>query len=93
LQHQLHVILYFFRDCDRSSSPVKAKRLVYDIKGIKSLLLAVGGGKTLTIYYVAAPVRENFVGCVMSFWNNDVKNTEGLPPLLAEVMTLKRQHP
>jgi hypothetical protein len=74
-------------------SPVKAKRLVYDIKGIKSLLLAVGGGKTLTIYYVAAPVRENFVGCVMSFWNNDVKNTEGLPPLLAEVMTLKRQHP
>jgi hypothetical protein len=47
------------------------------------------GGKTLTIYFVAAPVRENNVSCVMSFWNNDQINSSGLSPLLEQVMKLK----
>jgi hypothetical protein len=29
------------------------------------------------------------VSCVMSFWNNDVVNPSGLPPLLEHVMKLK----
>lgn len=70
-------------------SEVKAKKIVFDLKGVTSLLAGMSGGKTLTIYFVAAPVRQNFVSCVMSFWNNDAINPSGLPPLLEQVMKLK----
>jgi archaellum component FlaF (FlaF/FlaG flagellin family) len=69
---------------------VKAKKAVYDFKGIKSLLVGMSGGKTLTIYFVASPAAKNFVSCVMSFWNNDSIGTNGLPALLEEVMQLKK---
>jgi hypothetical protein len=46
----------------------------------------MSGGKTLTIYYVAAPVRGNYVSCVLSFWNNDTITENGIAPLLEEVM-------
>ncbi len=69
---------------------VKAKKAVYDFKGVTSLLVGMSGAKTLTIYFVAAPVRRNFVSCVMSFYNNDSVNPSGLPPLLEEVMKLKK---
>lgn len=67
----------------------EAKKIVYDFTGVTSALVGMSGGKTLTIYYVATPVRDNFVSCVMSFWNNDQINPSGLPPLLEQVMTLK----
>jgi hypothetical protein len=69
---------------------VTAKKAIYDFKGITSLLVGMSGGKTLTIYCVAAPVRQHYVSCVMSFWNNDNINPSGLPPLLEEVMKLKK---
>lgn len=69
---------------------VKAKKVVYDFKGVKSLLVGMSGGKTLTIYFVASPAKQNFVSCIMSFWNNDSVNPSGLPPLLEEVMKLKK---
>jgi hypothetical protein len=68
---------------------VKAKRAIYDFTGVRSLLVGMGGGKTLTIYFVASPATKNFVSCVMSFWNNDSINPGGLPPLLEQVMKLK----
>ncbi|MFP2996024.1 hypothetical protein ABN763_08935 [Spongiivirga sp. MCCC 1A20706] len=68
---------------------VKAKKVIYDFKGINSLLAGMSGGETLTIYYVTAPVRANYVGCVLSHWNNDVIQENGLPLLLGEVMSLK----
>jgi len=68
---------------------VKAKRVVYDFTGVASALVGMSGGKTLTIYFVSAPVRNNFVSCVMSFWNNDQINPGGLSPLLEQVMKLK----
>ena len=43
----------------------------------------------LTVYFVAAPIRGNFVSCVMSFWENDQINPGRLPPLLEQVMKLK----
>jgi len=43
----------------------------------------------LMFYFVAAPVRGNFVSCVLSFWENDPINSGGLPPLLEQVMKLK----
>ncbi|OXA94384.1 hypothetical protein [Flavobacterium hercynium] len=67
----------------------KAKRIIYDFTGVKSLLAGVSGGKTLTIYYVASKVRENYVSCCLSFWNNDVKTESGLAPLLNKVMQIK----
>jgi len=67
----------------------KAKKVVYDFTGVTSALVGMSGGKTLTIYYVAAPVRDNHVSCVMSFWNNDQINPSGLPPLLEQVMKLE----
>jgi hypothetical protein len=66
-----------------------AKKIIYDFTGMTSALAGMTGGKTLTIYFVAAPVRENNVSCVMSFWNNDQINSSGLSPLLEQVMKLK----
>lgn len=66
-----------------------AKKVIYDFTGVTSALVGMSGGKTLTIYFVAAPVRGNNVSCVMSFWNNDQINPSGLAPLLEQVMKLK----
>ncbi|MRX69664.1 hypothetical protein SAMN06265349_102114 [Flavobacterium resistens] len=66
-----------------------AKKVVFDFTGMKSLLAGMSGGKTLTVYYVAEKVRDNYVSCVMSFWNNDNITKDGLAPLLEEVMQLK----
>lgn len=68
----------------------KAKKVIYDFTGAKSLLAGMSGGKTLTIYYVASNVRENYVSCCMSFWNNDTITENGLAPLLEKVMQLKK---
>lgn len=70
--------------------PVTAKKVVYDITGVNSLLVGMSGAKTLTIYYVAKEVRGYFMSCVLSFWNNDQINESGLPALLEEVMQLKQ---
>lgn len=66
-----------------------ARKIIYDFTGITSALVGLSGGKTLTIYFVSSPVRQNFVSCVMSFWNNDQINPSGLAPLLEQVMKLK----
>ena len=63
----------------------KAKRIIYDLNGVNTLL---AGGENLTVYYVAAKVRDHYVSCVMSFWNNDNVQPSGLTPLLEEVMSL-----
>ncbi len=68
----------------------KAKKIIYDFTGIKSLLVGMVGRKTLTIYYVATEVRGNYVSCVLSFWNNDTITENGLAPLLEKVMKLKK---
>ena len=47
-----------------------------------------GSSTILTIYYVSAPVRDNFVSCVMSFWESDQINSSGLPFLLEQIMEL-----
>lgn len=67
----------------------KARKLVLDITGVTSLLVGMSGGKTLTVFYVAAPVRGYNVSCVMSTWNNDRHSAAGLPPLIEEVMKIK----
>lgn len=66
-----------------------AKKVVFDFTGMKSLLAGMSGGKTLTVYYVAEKVRNNYVSCVMSYWNNDNLTKDGLAPLLEKVMQLK----
>lgn len=68
----------------------KAKKVIYDFTGVTSLLVGMSGGKTLTIYYVATKVRNNYVSCVLSFWNNDTITENGLAPLLEKVMKLKK---
>ncbi|WP_430899108.1 MULTISPECIES: hypothetical protein [unclassified Paraflavitalea] len=68
--------------------PAKAIKAVYDIKGVKSLLVGMSGAKTLTVYFVAAPATLYYVSCVMSFWDNDLIGKDGLPALLQEVMQL-----
>lgn len=67
-----------------------AKRIIYDIKGINSLLVGISGGKTLTVYFVSASVRNYNISCVLSHWNNDMINPDGLPPLLEKIMKLKK---
>ena len=63
----------------------------YDFTGVTSLLASMSGGKNLTIYYVSEKVRDNYVSCVLSFWNNDNINPSGLPPLLEEIMSISKK--
>ena len=77
-------------DIEFENVPTKAKKVVYDFTGLIGTLAGMSGGMTLTIYYVAEKIRENYMSCVMSFWNNDQINPETkLPPLLEKVMKLK----
>jgi len=78
-----------FVDIEFEGSPTKAKKVIYDFTGVTSLLAGMSGGKTLTIFYVASEVRDNYVSCVLSFWNNDTITENGLAPLLEKVMKLK----
>lgn len=71
--------------------PTKAKKVYYDFTGVTSLLASMSGGKNLTIYYISEKVRDNYVSCVLSFWNNDNINPSGLPPLLEEVMRIAQE--
>lgn len=77
------------------NQPLKARRITYRFEGeTAALLLNTGGGNThsLTIYYVVAPVRGNYVSCILSFWNNDLlEEASGLPSLLEKVMQLKEK--
>lgn len=76
------------KDVTFEGALVKARKVIYDFKGLASAMAGMTGGKTLTIYFVSAPVRDRFVSCVMSFWNNDRVDESGLPPLLGKVMKL-----
>ncbi len=76
-------------DVEFEGSLTQAIKIIYDIKGINSLLAGVSGAKHLIIYYVTTEVRGRYISCVMSFWNNDVKSDSGLAPLLDEIMKLK----
>lgn len=69
----------------------KARKIVFDPKGlVTSLLIRMAGAKTLTVYFVAAPATKDYVSCVMSYWDRDYVNENGLAPLLSEVMKLKK---
>lgn len=64
-----------------------AKKIVYKFGAGIGILV---GAKELIIYYVATRVRGNYVSCVMSHWNNDTLNKDGLALFLGELMTLKK---
>jgi len=72
---------------------LKARRITYQVeKELGSLLLKTGDGntKTLIIYYIVAPVRGNYISCIMSHWNNDfIEKESRLPSLLEKFMQLK----
>jgi len=78
-----------FVDVVFEGQDVKARKVVFDFTGVRSVLVGMTGGKTLTIYMVSASVRDRYLYCVGSFWNNDNIGPNGLPPLLSEVMGLK----
>lgn len=71
--------------------PTIAKKVFYDFTGVTSLLASMSGGKNLTIYYVSEKIRDNYISCILSFWNNDNINSSGLTPLLEEVMTIEKK--
>ncbi|NQY30404.1 MAG: hypothetical protein HRT69_13135 [Flavobacteriaceae bacterium] len=77
-------------DIEFEGKETKAKKIIYDFTGVTSLLASMSGGQTLTIYYVATEVRDNYVSCVLSFWNNDTITENGLAPLLEKVMSIKK---
>ncbi len=73
-------------DIDFEGQEVKALRMEWQIKVPR---LIMGGSNVLIIYYVLAEVRGRYVACVLSHYSDDVGAKE-LPPLLNEVMKLKR---
>ncbi len=64
----------------------KATRVTYKFKVPQ---LVMGGSNVLITYYIAGKVRNKYVGCVLSHYTDDVKHGD-LPPLLGEVMELKK---
>lgn len=62
----------------------KALKMYYKINLPKMLL---GGSNIIIAYYVVSPVRNRFVGCILSHYDDDAKEGE-LPILLSEVMKL-----
>ncbi len=83
------VISEEFVDILFEGNTTKAKKIIFDIKGLASLAVGMSGAESLTIYYVATEVRGNYVSCIMSFWNNDDITQSGLVALLDSVMRLK----
>lgn len=63
----------------------KALKTKYKIKIPRFIM---GGSNVLVIYYVATEVRGKYVGCVLSYYTDNIRKNE-LPPLLSEVMKLK----
>jgi len=76
-------------DIEFEGKSAKAIKIVYDIKGVNSILAGMSGAKNLTVFYVSTEVRNRYISCIMSYWNNDVKTDSGLPPLLEEIMKLQ----
>jgi len=72
------------------NTPTTVLKVVYGFTGLTNLAVKTSGGKTLIAYYVADKVRDNYVSCVMSFWDNDKILENGLPPLLDKVMQLSK---
>lgn len=68
-----------------------AKKVCYDFTGVTSLLTSISGGKNLTVYYVYEKIRDNYISCVLSFWNNDAISSSGLTPLLEKVMRIEKE--
>ena len=66
--------------------PVKALKIICKNKA----MAAVRDNNVLSLFYVIAPVRGNYVYCRMSFWNRQQINPSGLSPLLEHVMLLSK---
>lgn len=51
--------------------------------------LIMGGSNVLIVYYVTSKVRDRYVSCILSHYTDDI-NADDLPPLLGEVMEIKK---
>ncbi len=69
---------------------ISAIKIVYNVKGFNSLLLKMSSGaKHLIVYYIAEKIRGKNISCILSHWDNDYIQPNGLPALLSEVIALK----
>jgi hypothetical protein len=70
----------------------QAIKLVLGVKGLNSLLLKVdSGAKNLIVYYIVEEIEGKYVSCILSHWDNDRIQPNGLPALLGEVMSLEKK--
>lgn len=70
----------------------RAIKIVYDIKGFQSFLVNISSGaKNLIVYYIAETIRGKHVSCILSHWDNDRLQANGLPALLGEVMEFSKK--
>jgi hypothetical protein len=71
-------------DITFEGNQTKALRMHYKFKLPKILL---GGSNTLIAYYLVSEVRNRYVACILSHYDDEAKEGQ-LPPLLSEVMKL-----
>lgn len=91
-QRKLKLISRDTVDITFEGKKTQATKLVLDVKGINSLLLNLqSGAKNLIAYYIAEEIDGKFVSCILSHWDNDRIQPNGLPALLGEVMTLENK--
>ena len=95
--NHMFIVHSFLKEMDRISDTTvqvifegvetTARKAVYQANTLLRNTLA--GKRIMTVYYVAAPVRGNFVSCRLTLWDTDQINESGLPFLLEQVMELK----
>lgn len=73
---------------DFEGSTTQALRITYKSK--EPRIFWGNGSKTLLVYYIAARVRDRFITCVLSHYDNQLENGN-LPPPLDNVMSLKNE--
>lgn len=71
-------------------TPTEAKKISFKVKGLSGALTKMEGSRNLIVYYITAPIRGRFVSCVLSHWTSDDIEAGGLPPLLGQLMELKK---
>ncbi len=67
----------------------KARKVIYDFKGVSSALLKLSGTDRIVIYYLASEIENYSVSCVMSFWEHKSAHPFALPPMLEKILVIK----
>lgn len=74
-------------DVDFEGMKTTARRVTFEVDNNNPDVASLKGRK-LVIYYIAETVRNHNISCVLSHWDDDIIQANGLPSLLGKVIKL-----